>query len=300
MERLHEAPMITRFIDRHQRWLFPAPAVIFVLLMMIFPLGFTLWNSFSGWSLTAGRPNTLIGPQNYFAILADARFWNAVWNTLYFTALAMTLELVLGVAMALLLDFKDYPGKRVVTSILLLPMMATPVAVAMVWLLMFEPTAGVINFTLGQLGLPKQLWIAGSNSVIPSLVLVDVWEWTPLITLIVLAGLAGLPSEPFEAARVDGASYWQILRRVTLPMLLPTISVAGLLRFIDCIKTFDIIYGMTGGGPGFSSETLNIYAYNQAFYYFNFGYASALLVIFFTIVTGISLLVTYSRRRLEV
>ncbi len=292
--------MLTRFIDRHQRWLFPAPAVIFVLLMMIFPLSFTLWNSFSGWSLTAGRPNTFIGPQNYFAILADARFWNAVWNTLYFTALAITVELVLGVAIALLLDAKDYRGKRVVTSILLLPMMATPVAVAMVWLLMFEPTAGVINYALGQLGLPKPLWIAGSNSVIPSLVLVDVWEWTPLITLIVLAGLAGLPSEPFEAARVDGASYLQILRRVTLPLLLPTISVAGLLRFIDCIKTFDIIYGMTGGGPGFSSETLNIYTYNQAFYYFNFGYASALLVIFFTIVTGISLLVTYSRRRLEV
>ncbi len=292
--------MLTRFIDRHQRWLFPAPAVIFVLLMMIFPLSFTLWNSFSGWSLTAGRPNTFIGPQNYFAILADARFWNAVWNTLYFTALAITVELVLGVAIALLLDAKDYRGKRVVTSILLLPMMATPVAVAMVWLLMFEPTAGVINYALGELGLPKPLWIAGSNSVIPSLVLVDVWEWTPLITLIVLAGLAGLPSEPFEAARVDGASYLQILRRVTLPLLLPTISVAGLLRFIDCIKTFDIIYGMTGGGPGFSSETLNIYTYNQAFYYFNFGYASALLVIFFTIVTGISLLVTYSRRRLEV
>jgi multiple sugar transport system permease protein len=292
--------MLTRFIDRHQRWLFPAPAVIFIIIMMIFPLGFTLWNSFSGWSLTLGRPNTLIGAQNYIAIMTDARFWNAVWNTLYFTALAMAAELVLGVAIALLLDAKDYRGKRIVTSILLLPMMATPVAVAMVWLLMFEPTAGVINYALGELGLPKQLWIAGSSSVIPSLVLVDVWEWTPLITLIVLAGLAGLPSEPFEAARVDGASYMQILRRVTLPLLLPTISVAGLLRFIDCIKTFDIIYGMTGGGPGFSSETLNIYTYNQAFYYFNFGYASALLVIFFTIVTGISLLVTYSRRRLEV
>ncbi|MCL4830708.1 MAG: sugar ABC transporter permease [Caldilinea sp.] len=232
--------------------------------------------------------------------MRDARFWNAVLNTFYFTALAMVIELALGVAMALLIDAKDYPGKRVVTSLLLLPMMATPVAVAMVWLLMFEPTAGVINFVFGQIGLPKQLWIAGSSSVIPSLVLVDVWEWTPLITLIVLAGLAGLPSEPFEAARVDGASYWQTLWRVTLPMLLPTISVAGLLRFIDCIKTFDIIYGMTGGGPGFSSETLNIYTYNQAFYYFNFGYASSLLVIFFTIVTGVSLLVAYSRRRLEV
>ena len=292
--------MITRFFDRHQRWLFPAPAVIFIVVMMIFPLGFTLWNSFSGWSLTAGRPNTFIGPQNYFDLMRDARFWNAVLNTFYFTALAMVIELALGVAMALLIDAKDYPGKRVVTSLLLLPMMATPVAVAMVWLLMFEPTAGVINFVFGQIGLPKQLWIAGSSSVIPSLVLVDVWEWTPLITLIVLAGLAGLPSEPFEAARVDGASYWQTLGHVTLPMLLPTISVAGLLRFIDCIKTFDIIYGMTGGGPGFSSETLNIYTYNQAFYYFNFGYASALLVIFFTIVSGVSLLVAYSRRRLEV
>lgn len=292
--------MITRFFDRHQRWLFPAPAVIFIVVMMIFPLGFTLWNSFSGWSLTAGRPNTFIGPQNYIDIMRDARFWNAVLNTFYFTALAMVVELTLGVAMALLIDARDYPGKRVVTSLLLLPMMATPVAVAMVWLLMFEPTAGVINFVFGQIGLPKQLWIAGSSSVIPSLVLVDVWEWTPLITLIVLAGLAGLPAEPFEAARVDGASYAQILRRVTLPMLLPTISVAGLLRFIDCIKTFDIIYGMTGGGPGFSSETLNIYTYNQAFYYFNFGYASALLVIFFTIVSGVSLLVAYSRRRLEV
>ncbi len=292
--------MISRLIDRHQRWIFPLPAVIFIVLMMIFPLGYTLWNSFSGWSLTAGRPNTFIGPVNYIDIMQDGRFWNAVWNTFYFTALAMALELFLGVAIALLLDAKDYRGKRIVTSILLLPMMATPVAVAMVWLLMFEPTAGIINFVLDELNLPEPLWIAGSSSVIPSLALVDIWEWTPLITLIVLAGLAGLPSEPFEAARVDGASYWQTLRRVTLPMLLPTISVAGLLRFIDCIKTFDIIYGMTGGGPGFSSETLNIYTYNQAFYYFNFGYASALLVIFFTIVTSVSLLVAYSRRQLEV
>jgi len=159
--------MITRFIDRHQRWLFPAPAVIFILLMMIFPLGYTLWNSFSGWSLTAGRPNTLIGPQNYINLMTDARFWNAVLNTFYFTALAMALELALGVAIALLLDAKDYRGKRLVTSILLLPMMATPVAVAMVWLLMFEPTAGVINFVLDELGLPEPLWIAGSDQCDP-------------------------------------------------------------------------------------------------------------------------------------
>ena len=129
--------------------------------------------------------------------------------------------------------------------------------------------------------------------------LVDIWEWTPLVTLITLAGLASLPSEPFEAARVDGASLLQTIWHITLPMLMPTISVATLLRLIDCLKTFDIIYTMTGGGPGVSSETLNIYTYNQGFYYFNFGYSSAILVIFFALVMGVSLLVTYSRKRVE-
>lgn len=292
--------MISRFIDRHERWLFPLPAVLFIMLLMVFPLGYTLWSSLTGWSLTAGRPATYIGIENYTKLLFnDARFLNAFWNTIYFTAFAMFFEVVLGVAAALLLDAKDYPGKRLVNSILLLPMMATPVAVAMVWLLMYEPTAGIINFLLKQASLPAPLWIAGSDTVIPALALVDIWEWTPLVTLIVLAGLTALPSEPYEAARVDGATYWQTTWRLTLPMLMPTISVAALLRFIDCIKTFDIIYSMTGGGPGFSSETLNIYTYNQAFYYFNFGYASSLLVIFFAIVMGLSLLVAYTRRRLE-
>ena len=119
----------------------------------------------------------------------------------YFTAVAMFFEVVLGVAAAFMLDFKEYRGKRLVNSVLLLPMMATPVAVAMVWLLMFEPTAGIINFVLKQLNLPTSLWIAGSKTVIPALALVDIWEWTPLITLITLAGLASLPSEPFRSSK---------------------------------------------------------------------------------------------------
>jgi multiple sugar transport system permease protein len=120
-----------------------------------------------------------------------------------------------------------------------------------------------------------------------------------MVALIAMAGLSALPREPFEAAEVDGASYWQRTLYITLPMLLPTLSVATLLRLIDAIKTFDIIYTMTGGGPGFSSETLNIYTYNQAFSYFNFGYASSVLVIFFALVFGISLLVSYTRRTIE-
>ncbi len=284
------------FLDRHARWIFPLPAILFILVMMVFPILYTVWNSLTGWSLTQGTPPIFQGLANYVALISDSRFLLSIARTLYFTVLAIVGEVVLGVAIALLLN-RDFRGKRFVTSIMLLPMMATPVAIAMVWLLMYEPTAGIINFVLHDLHLPTPLWIAGDASVIPALALVDIWEWTPMIVLISLAGLAGLPSDPFEAARVDGASYWQITWKITLPLLIPTIAVATLLRLIDALKTFDIIYTMTGGGPGYSSETLNIYTYQQAFSYFNFGYASSVLVIFFAIVLGLSLIVINLTRR---
>jgi multiple sugar transport system permease protein len=287
------------FLDRHVKWVFPLPALFFVLVMMAFPIVYTVWTSLTGWSLSAGTPPDFVGLKNYVALFRDERFRLAVVRTFYFTMLAMIVEVVLGVAIALLLN-RDYPGKRIVNAVMLLPMMATPVAIAMVWLFMYEPSAGIINYALQQLRLPPFLWIAGPDSVIPALALVDIWQWTPMIILISLAGLAGLPADPYEAAEVDGASAWQTLWRVTLPMLMPTVSVAALLRLIDALKTFDIIYAMTGGGPGFSSETLNIYTYQQAFSYFSFGYASSALVIFFAIVLGMSLLVTYARRVVEV
>jgi multiple sugar transport system permease protein len=286
------------WLDRYARWVFPAPALGFVLVMMAFPILYTGWTSLTGWSLSAGTPPDWVGARNYAALVRDERFGMAVVRTGSFTVLAMAVEVVLGVAVALLLN-RDYPGKRVVNAIMLLPMMATPVAIAMVWLFMYEPSAGVLNWVLRELALPTPLWIAGPVSVIPALALVDIWQWTPMIILITLAGLAGLPADAYEAAEVDGASPWQTLWRITIPMIMPTVSVAALLRLIDALKTFDIIYAMTGGGPGFSSETLNIYAYQQAFSYFSFGYASSVLVVFFAIVLGMSLLAAYTRRVVE-
>ncbi len=287
------------WLDRYVRWIFPLPALVFIIAMMIFPLGYTFWNSLTAWSLSAAKPATFIGLDNYIRLFQDERFQGAVVRTVYFTALAVLIEMGLGIAIALLLN-REFKGKRIITSIMLLPMMATPVAIAMVWLLMFEPTAGIINFSLKQLGLPRGLWIGGKDTVIPSLALVDIWEWTPMIVLICLAGLTALPHDPFESAIVDGASYWQITRHITLPLLMPTITVAMLLRLIDALKTFDIIYTMTLGGPGFASETLNILTYQNAFYYLHFGYASSLLVVFFALVLGVSLLTTYLRRTVEV
>lgn len=293
--------MFQKFINLSNKWLFLFPTVLFILFFMVFPLVYTVWNSFTDWSLLRGASANFIGFSNYINLITkDKRFQNSVLQTLYFTSLSLSLQVIIGVGLAMFIDFRDYRGKEVIKSILLLPMMVTPVAISMVWLLMLEPTAGIFNFMLRTVGLKEQLWIAGTKTVIPSLAMVDTWKWTPLIMMITLAGLAALPEEPFEAAKIDGATRWQTIRYITLPMLLPIITVAAILRLIDCVKTFDIIYTMTGGGPGFRSETLNIYSYLQSFQYFNLGYASTLLTIFLAIILGLTLLVTYIRRASEV
>lgn len=289
---------MNRYIERNISWLFPLPAAIFILSMMAFPVIYTIWVSMTDWSMASIGSVKFIGLKNYIDLLSDDRFYNSVKLTLYFTILAVGVETVLGVAIALILN-RDFKGKNIVKGILLLPMVATPVAIGLAWTLFYEPTIGLGNYALELLGLAPSKWLASNTAVIPSLALVDIWEWTPMVTLIVLAGLASLPNEPYEAALVDGASELQVLRYITLPLLLPTIMIAVVLRGIDAFKTFDIIYTMTAGGPGFASETLNIYAYNLAFGYFKFGAASSALVALLALVLGSSLIVLWMRRSWE-
>lgn len=288
---------ISTWANRNMKWLFILPATLFVLLMMIFPILYTVRLSFFDWSMSALQEPVWVGLNNYTHLITqDPRFTDALVRTFGFTIGAVTLELVLGMAVALLLN-GSFPGQNVIKTLVLLPMVATPVAMGMAWLLIFEPTIGAGNAFLRTLGLPPQPWLADSAQALPALVLVDVWQWTPMVALILLAGLATLNSEPLEAAIVDGASPWQRFWHVTVPMLTPTIVVAVLLRTIDALKTFDIIYTMTQGGPGFATETLNIYSYVQGFQYFQLGYASSLLVIFFAIVLGVSVLLAEVRHR---
>ena len=271
------------FAERNLRILFPLPAIIFVALLMIFPVLYTLFLSFTNWNLTSGMPLSFNGIDSYVRVLTEPRFLNAVGRTFAFTFFAVVIEGFLGVASALILN-RAFVGKSIAKLLLLLPLVATPVAVGIVFNLFYDPTIGLANFVLKSLGLPQGLWVSSAGSVIPSLILVDVWQWTPMITLIVLAGLAGLSEEPVEAARVDGASEWQILRYVTLPMVMPVILTAVILRLIDALKTFDIIFAMTGGGPGYASETLNIMGYKYSFEYFRMGQSSVILVALFLIV----------------
>ena len=263
---------------------------------MAFPVLYTLYMSVHSWFASSLTSPEFVGLANFRrAFLDDERFRNALWLTVYFTALATVLQLVLGVALALLLN-RPFRGKGLVRSIFLLPMVATPVAIALVWMMMYNPTLGVMNYLVGLVGLGPYNWVSNAAIVVPALAVVDTWEWTPLITLITLAGLATLPLEPYESALIDGASAAQMFWRITLPLLRPTIIVALLFRAIDCLKTFDIIYVMTQGGPGFASETLNVYTFQVGLFYFHIGYASSLLVILFALVLGVSLVLIKVRR----
>lgn len=291
--------MATSWFDRHIKWIFVLPALVFVLLMMVFPIGYTFRLSFFDWSMSAVSPPEWVGLSNYTSLLTDDRFWNSVRATLSFTVSALSFEVLLGVAIALLLN-RNFRGKQIVKTLFLLPMVATPVAMGLVWILIYEPTIGVANSVLKSLGLNPLQWLASPTQVIPSLVVIDVWEWTPMIALIVLAGLSTLPMEPYESAEVDGATRWQKLMYITLPLLKPTILVAAMLRLIDVLKTFDIIYATTQGGPDIASETINIYAYVMGFQYFKLGMASALLILFFILVMGLTLGLIFIRKRAEV
>jgi multiple sugar transport system permease protein len=276
------------FIERNLQILFPLPTIVFIALLMVFPILYTFFLSFTNWNLTSGMEPAFVGLTSYLRVFSEPRFLQAMGRTFTFTAFAVAAEVVLGVAIALILN-RAFVGKSFAKLLLLLPLVATPVAVGIVFNLFYDPTIGLLNFALDALGLPQGRWISSENTVIGSLVMVDVWQWTPMITLIVLAGLAGLSEEPVEAARVDGATEWQILRYVTIPMVMPVILTAMILRLIDALKTFDIIFAMTGGGPGYASETLNIMGFKYSFEYFRIGQSSVILVALFVVVLLCSL-----------
>jgi len=287
---------MSRLGHRYAPFIFPAPAVLIVAVIIVYPVFYTGWMSLQEWFASSLTPPKFIALANYQQILTgDPRFRDAFFRTIYFTLIAVSVETVLGVAMALLFN-REFWGRGLVRTLSILPMMATPTAISLVFVMMYHPTLGVMNYLVTRLGLPPFAWTYSSKTALYAIALVDVWEWTPLIMLIALAGLAALPKEPYESALIDGASPFQCFYLITLPLLRPTLIVAILFRSIDALKTFDIIFVMTQGGPSNASETINILLFNQAFSYFNMGYASSMAVALFAIVMGASLILMKVRR----
>ncbi|MEU3454571.1 sugar ABC transporter permease [Micromonospora sp. NPDC006766] len=294
-------PAWSRWANAHRKWLLAAPAMAFVAVLIVFPVAWTGYLSLTDAEGSVRAESNFIGFQNYLDVLADTdRFWPAVGRTVLFTGVVLLVEVALGMAIALLL-WRPFRGEKWVRVAILLPLVATPVAVGMMWRLIFDPNIGMANQLLGWVGIGPQPWLAGQNSALPTTMFIDIWQWTPMVVLILLAGLTSLSDEPQEAALIDGASTWQRFRHVTLPLLMPTVIVAVLLRGIDALKTFDILYATKGRGGGsfHEVETLNVYAYGLSFDYNEYGVSSTVLIIFFLIIIGVMWALTYRKKGLQ-
>ena len=270
---------------RKQRWLtviLIGPAIAVLLSTSIIPLIYSVILSLQNFNLTNPLGRKFVGFYQFVRAFNDPRLWESIKATFIILVPSLFLELVLGIIVALLLN-RRAKGMNIIRSLILLPMMVTPVVVALVWGLIYNSNFGILNYLLSLFGLGPVEWLSYPFWARFSLILVDVWQWTPFIILIVLAGLQSLPPLAFRAARVDGASSRQILRHITLPLLKPTIIVAALFRLLALLASFDAIYVLTGGGPGAATETLSMYIYKQGFVLCDVSYASALSYIFLVI-----------------
>lgn len=238
-------------------------------------------------------PKKFIGLRNYITLFRDIRFWVTSRNTALFTIIAVSVEFFFGLGIALLLN-REIKAKKVIIALLILPTTMMPVAVGLIGRYMYNNEYGIISYMLRQIGLLGPNSLLGNKALLTDPLLVflcivatDVWEWTPFVALILLAGLTALPKEPFEATKVDGASGWQSFRFITIPMLAPVILVALLIRIVDAVKVLDIVYVITGGGPGMATETAHLFAYKLNFKNFNMGYGSSQVVTLLIIVIAI-------------
>jgi multiple sugar transport system permease protein len=286
---------------KKEHYIYILPSVIILAIIVIFPTIFLWYISFTNYDLTMGWENkTFVGFDNFLYLFQqDKDFWHSVKLSILFMVITVAVELCLGFLIALLFN-REMRWKRLWIACLIVPMVMTPAIASLMWKLMLNTEYGVLNYILSWLSIPKINWL-GYESAFLSLMIVEIWQWTPFMTLILYAGLQSLPREPFEAADVDGASFTQALYYITLPLLKPIIAIALLLRSIDALKIFDIAYGLTQGGPGNSTELMSLHIFRLGFRHTNWmGRASAnaiiLLLLAIPLVTVLSKSLKVSQR----
>jgi multiple sugar transport system permease protein len=281
-------------LDLALPYLLLAPGVLIVLAVLVYPLWDGLRASTKFYRY--GKPLRDIGWDNYTRLWEDEQFRNALWVTVRFVTLSVGIETVLGLALALFC-LREFRGIRLLRTVLIMPMVITPVVVAIVFRLIYASDAGMLTAVSEALGGGPVQILGHPSRAFLGLVALDVWEWTPLMFLILLAGLQSLPVEPFEAARVDGAGAWRVFVDHTLPMLRPVLAIAIVLRTIDAFGTFDQVFVLTRGGPGEATRLLSIYGYDTAFKFQQTGYAAALFVTMGLLVLAFTLATVRMLRR---
>jgi len=282
---------------RRSLYLFLVPLTVYLVFFALYPLFYEIYISFYDYNL--GSPKTFSGLKNYIMMVNDKQFLGSLVTTAVFVLGAVGLEFLLGLGGAFLLN-KESRVMDVIRTVILIPTVFTPLVAGLVWKALYQPDLGVISYYLRSLGLPigRGLTVERSTALL-SVVLVDVWEWTPLVLIIILAGLKNLPKEPYEAGLIDGASSWQLFRYISLPLLRPAIIVALLVRSLDALKVFDIIWAITGGGPGTATTVANLRIFEVGLQQLRVGYASALsnvLLIVSLLVGVVFVRAIYSKR----
>lgn len=274
------------FLERRIPALFLTPALVLLLVILVGPFFYMVWTSFTDLSFAIpNRTGNFVGFGNFRRLMHDGLFWDSFALSLRFVAGVVAVEFALGFGLALLL-FHRLERRRIVLTLLMVPMMLAPVAVGLIWKLLLQGDFGMFTYYLRKVGLlgVDEALLSDPSLVLPTIMLIDVWEWTPFVTLVMLAGLMSLPREPFEAAVMDGAKRLQIFRDITVPLLRPIIALVVLLRGIDAFKEFDKVFILTGGGPGTTTELISIYAYRMNFKDWDLGYGAVCAFMVYLVV----------------
>lgn len=263
-------------------YIYIGPSVLLLVGLCLFPLLVLIYNSFTDLSLIS-KETHFVGFDNFVNLVTSAAFWNNFKTTLVYVFFAVSLEMILGFILALLFQIK-LPFKRVFRTLIILPMVTAPVAMSFLWSIIYNPKMGILNYLLSLLNLPPQLWASDPKTALFSIILVDIWMNTPFVFLILASGMAALPNDLFEAGMVDGMNFFQGMRKILYPLLSPVIFITFLFRLVDTFKVFDLIFVLTGGGPGTATETVNISIYKTAFHYSKIGPASAQALLLYVLV----------------
>jgi multiple sugar transport system permease protein len=278
---------LERWRERHLRVLMLAPALTILAALTLFPTLYMFMASVQRVSADPAVPRVFVGLDNFLRMTTDSQFHVGLLNTVIFTACAVTVEFLLGLGLALLFD-RFIRHFNFLKTVLMIPMMLPPIAVAITWKLIYQPQFGVLNELMYRLGLPLRAWAGDVHLAMFTIILADIWEWTPFVFLLMLAGLASLPVEPYEAAEIDGASAWQQFWDLTLPFLKPVIAIALLLRVMDAMRLFDLVFILTGGGPANATIVLSLYIFQVAFRFVDIGYAAAMSLFVLAVTTVLS------------
>jgi multiple sugar transport system permease protein len=280
-------------------WAFVLPTIAVLVLLNTFPLLYSVALSFSRVDTSTGLSFGSFTLSNWSGLMHDSQFWSSVTFTVVFTVLATAVEFVIGLGLALLLR-EELRGGSVFRVLFAIPMMLAPVAIGFMWRMLYDQSNGPVDAVLGGLGLGSPGWLSSSHLAVVSVVIMDVWEWTPLIFLLMLAGLQAIPSEVVDAARVDGANSWNLMARILFPMLAPVSVMAVFLRMIDSFQIFGQIFLLTGGGPGTATTSTTLYGFFQGFQSFDLGYGATIaLSLLVLVILVATVFLAVSRRLLK-